>query len=627
MLSCLLAVLVAADSPVATRAEFEGGQVCSRAGWCWELPRPQGYMLLAFWGSSPKDVWAAGEAGTLIHYDGTSWSGIVGVVPGTLFALWGSGPKDIWAAGDGALLRFDGEAWRAAPPLVPGALRSLVGRNSDDVWAVGDKAAQHFDGRGWTPVPAPDQTGFAAVWFEGDRVLAQSGNGIFRFDKKSFVLAEEFSAGMTRPIAGPGHGRFALDRQRTLLERRGGAWVSAGIATLGPVERAVFSSASSGWVSTIRGAIRFDGKKWTRFAMPEPHVATIFWERTPDDVWAADQWGTPMHFDGRSWTAPRRPCGDFPAAPAASVAGDLWLVDRLDLCRRKPGGWELVPLHAGNSITAIGGTSPEDVWIATDAELFHWNGEFMVHLRDTPERLPSGADRLEPIRAFWARSRTDVWGVGEAGVALRWNGERWARVPSAANATLRAIWRGSTNDVWAVGDKGTAVHWNGKAFTSFKTPPMGKPGHHNLSETTTADIPTDARGNLTGVWGAATDDVWAVGGPEGTYGLVCGPGPGRGLDPENIEWGTALLHWDGKAWKAVATGEVIRLFGVWGRARDDVWALGDDVLMHFDGATWSKQALHGAQPMREGAIIGQGGDLFLIGDRSVRRVQSPVRMP
>ena len=44
------------------------------AGWEWQNPLPQGNTLRAVWGSSATDVFAVGDAGTIVHYDGTTWS-------------------------------------------------------------------------------------------------------------------------------------------------------------------------------------------------------------------------------------------------------------------------------------------------------------------------------------------------------------------------------------------------------------------------------------------------------------------------------------------------------------------------------------------------------------------------
>lgn len=54
---------------------FEGpeGLVCN-ADWCWDHPRPTGVELKSVWGSAPNDLWVGGEMGTVLHFNGTSWT-------------------------------------------------------------------------------------------------------------------------------------------------------------------------------------------------------------------------------------------------------------------------------------------------------------------------------------------------------------------------------------------------------------------------------------------------------------------------------------------------------------------------------------------------------------------------
>lgn len=62
--------------------------------------------LFGVWAAGPEDVWAVGEAGLILHWDGQTWS--TAHVEGThLYAVHGSGPEDIWAVGDqGVVLHY-----------------------------------------------------------------------------------------------------------------------------------------------------------------------------------------------------------------------------------------------------------------------------------------------------------------------------------------------------------------------------------------------------------------------------------------------------------------------------------------------------------------------------------------
>src|SRR5260221_12930361 len=71
--------------------------------------------LRGVWGSGPADVWAVGNHGTILHFDGRvstlSKSGTVE----NLTSIHGTGPNDVWAGGqEGTILHWDGAAWTQA---------------------------------------------------------------------------------------------------------------------------------------------------------------------------------------------------------------------------------------------------------------------------------------------------------------------------------------------------------------------------------------------------------------------------------------------------------------------------------------------------------------------------------
>jgi hypothetical protein len=80
-------------------------------------PRASQPSLDAIWGPHPKDLWIAGERGTMVHFDGKHWRPYRGLPSETAFglpsginALHGAAPKTLWGVGDG-VFRFDGKHW------------------------------------------------------------------------------------------------------------------------------------------------------------------------------------------------------------------------------------------------------------------------------------------------------------------------------------------------------------------------------------------------------------------------------------------------------------------------------------------------------------------------------------
>ena len=42
--------------------------------WTWQNPLPQGNNLSGVWGTDAQNVWAVGDGGALLHWDGSNWT-------------------------------------------------------------------------------------------------------------------------------------------------------------------------------------------------------------------------------------------------------------------------------------------------------------------------------------------------------------------------------------------------------------------------------------------------------------------------------------------------------------------------------------------------------------------------
>ena len=96
-------------------------------------------ILNSIWGSSTKDIFVGGMAGTIYHYDGTTWSAMQSGSTANLHDIWGSGPADVFAVGSGGtVLHYDGSKWSAMSSGTNNNLNAVWGSAAADVYAVGD---------------------------------------------------------------------------------------------------------------------------------------------------------------------------------------------------------------------------------------------------------------------------------------------------------------------------------------------------------------------------------------------------------------------------------------------------------------------------------------------------------
>jgi hypothetical protein len=199
------------------------------------------------------------------------------------------------------------------------------------------------------------------------------------------------------------------------------------------------------------------------------------------------------------------------------------------------------------------GTGPSDMWIDT----VHWDGQTAT------DYAGNGLD-YGPT-ALFGLSATDVWAIAQAGRIVHFDASRtWNEVVAGADASSGApsglpsgIWQVGAKALWITGLYNQIYLYDGGALVPI--PNTGAP-------------PSDG---LLGVWGSATNDLWAVG--------------------KN----GAILHGDGTGWTRVASPTTNTLRAVSGSTADDVWAVGDaGTILHWNGVAWTAVPSNTSADMR-----------------------------
>lgn len=150
------------------------------------------------------------------------------------------------------------------------------------------------------------------------------------------------------------------------------------------------------------------------------------------------------------------------------------------------------------------------------------------------------------------------------------------------------------DDGWAVGSRGVSLsgtgldalteHWDGTAWRIVPSLSLG-----NSNEV------------LTGVSGATADDAWAVGwcDPYGTVRV-------HGL----------MLHWNGTRWSITQDAPHTNIpIAVDARTSSDVWAVGNDLLQHFDGTAWTAAPVPQVGSHLRSVVVLAANNAWAVGSR------------
>jgi hypothetical protein len=94
---------------------------CRTATTCTNDAPPAGGALYGVWGTSATNVFAVGNGGRILRFDGTNWTSMQSRTGARLTRVWGSAPNDVWATGDTTVIHFDGTTWTNQTQAVLGS--------------------------------------------------------------------------------------------------------------------------------------------------------------------------------------------------------------------------------------------------------------------------------------------------------------------------------------------------------------------------------------------------------------------------------------------------------------------------------------------------------------------------
>ena len=295
----------------------------------------------------------------------------------------------------------------------------------------------------------------------------------------------------------------------------GSSWTQVKVAPPGAqlveLNAVVAPSATDVWAfGYTHYAQHWDGTSWTRVALPVPKgvhspefdaAAAI----SPNDIWAVGNAAHEIfdHWNGHTWGMVRNPLSHSRILGVSALSSkDVWAVGqtrkgtslRTLTVHWNGKAWKRVPSPSpatpytppgsiGDTLAAVAGDSPRDVWavgqyyrLAANGDhavhplVLHWNGSRWSAV-SSPD--PAGATHRSFLFGVTAPSPSGIWAVGSASrhgnqhaLAEHWDGAHWKLVPATRNPLFGASGL-SANDVWAAGGwtSGDVEHWDGSAWT------------------------------------------------------------------------------------------------------------------------------------------------------------------
>ncbi len=270
--------------------------------------------LYGIWGTGPGDVFAVGDNGTVLHYDGAAWSPMDSGVSAVLYDVWGSGSGDVFAVGQGgAICHYDGIAWGEMSSGTGRHLQGVWGTDNHDVYAVGyGGTILHYDGLSWSEMENGNTSHLKAIWGSSSTdIFAAGNNGV-------------------------------------VLHYDGVTW-STMLENTHPNFEAMWGSASDNVLAVGGGGmiLRYDGASWVPTSSGASVELTGVWGTSPSDVFVVGLDGTVLHYDGSGW-----------GAMDSGITGSLWSVWGFSSTDVFAAGFNGTTLHFREMPPLVGTVSP-----------------------------------------------------------------------------------------------------------------------------------------------------------------------------------------------------------------------------------------------------------------------------
>jgi hypothetical protein len=403
-----------------------------------DLPRGQ---FNAVFGLASNNVYAVGEGGSILHYDGALWRAEQSGTTVPLRGVWAAAPDAVFVVGGDrstgggtVILRNVAMSWEPAPgaradPLFPhSGAQGVWGASASDVFVAGDAGigtVARYDGAGWT-MPLRSNT--------------------------------------LRDVWGTGTHLFAVGEKGTALRSSGGEWTGMVTNSAADLYGVWASGPADAFAVGAEGKFRWNGSAWTRQVVePLAPPARAVWGGSPTSVFAIDEDGRVRRYDGSSWTTART------RAAIADLFYGLWGLaeDELYAVGSNPasgifGGilkydgsrWLQQAAGVPAVLSGVWGSGVGDV-VAVGARL-QSTTPLVIRYRGV-QWNPETVTAPGPLHDVWGTAANEIYAVGAGGGIVRYDGTGWTLEDSRTDLPLYGVWGREGGDWFAVGERGVIL--------------------------------------------------------------------------------------------------------------------------------------------------------------------------
>ncbi len=116
-----------------------------------EYPAPEvGAWLFSVWGTSASNVWAVGQPGIVLHWNGAAWS-LQTIGEHVFTDVWGTAANDVYAVGHGGVIyRYNGSSWSKMTSGSEENFYAIGAGPYEEIYACGERGnVRRLSGSTW----------------------------------------------------------------------------------------------------------------------------------------------------------------------------------------------------------------------------------------------------------------------------------------------------------------------------------------------------------------------------------------------------------------------------------------------------------------------------------------------
>ncbi|MSP14063.1 MAG: hypothetical protein EXR62_14050 [Chloroflexi bacterium] len=289
-------------------------------GVTWDLDgNPTDHRIQCIVGNSTSDVWAAGEKGSILTYNGLVWTDQQSLWSGTVKGIQVYNGSQAIAIGEqGRILLYDGSSW-ADPYVWSGGqnLNTIAYRNNHFAIAGDQGLVLLYDGQSFTQATTNSSRRLNSITYASDQELwAVSDKGGDSCDPGRATILHSTDGGQNWSCVATGingdlegvdftstGNGWAVGESGTLLQYTAGSWVSASSGSSYDLMAIDMLSATQGWIVGKHGTIlKFNGTVWTpQSSGVTDNLYSVFF-LDQNTGWAVGQNGTILEYSNSVWS-------------------------------------------------------------------------------------------------------------------------------------------------------------------------------------------------------------------------------------------------------------------------------------------------------------------------------------